>query len=209
VKLPAAQTQNFWDIWVYPQENPAPVGDVLIARSLDDAAKKKLAAGGSVLLTLPAGTVTRGSMPMRFLPVFWSLSWFPRQPGHLGIHCDPSHPALAKFPTASGSDFQWWDVTENSSALILDDTPAGFRPIVQVIDDYHRNHKLGAILATKVGRGKLLVSTFDVEGNLAERPAARQLRRSLLEYMASSDFDPEAEVPLAVLERLLAMDATN
>jgi hypothetical protein len=100
-------------------------------------------------------------------------------------------------------------VAENSSALILDDTPAGFRPIVQVIDDYHRNHKLGAILATKVGRGKLLVSTFDVEGNLAERPAARQLRRSLLEYMASSDFDPEAEVPLAVLERLLAMDATN
>ena len=27
--------------------------------------------------------------------------------------------------------------------MILDDTPAEFRPIVQVIDNFARNHKLG------------------------------------------------------------------
>lgn len=209
VKLAAAHTQNFWDIWVYPKETPASAGDVLIVSMLDDAAKKKLAEGGKVLLTLASGKQTKGTMPMRFLPVFWSLSWFPKQPGHLGIYCDPSHPALAGFPTASGSDFQWWDVTENSAAFILNDTPTGYRPIVQVIDDYHRNHKLGAVFETKVGRGRLLVSAFDLSSDLTKRPAARQLRRSLLDYMASPHFDPQVALPSTVLQNLLALEETK
>ena len=203
VKLPAARTKNFWDIWVYPKAAPSSTGDVLLAHSLDETARKKLAAGGKVLLTLPSGTQTKGTMPQRFLPVFWSLSWFAKQPGHLGIYCDPSHPALAGFPTANGSDFQWWDITENSAAFILDGIEAGFRPIVQVIDDYHRNHKLGAIFETRVGPGRLLVSAFDLDTGLASRPAARQLRASLLDYMNSPKFNPGAELPAATLEKLL------
>lgn len=209
VRLPAARTENFWDIWVYPRQQPAEPDGILIAQSLDEAARRRLAAGGKVLLTMPAGTQTQGAMPMRFLPVFWSLSWFPRQPGHLGIYCDPAHPALAAFPTASGSDFQWWDVTENSAAFILNDTPAAFRPIVHVIDDYHRNHKLGAVFETKAGPGRLLVSAFDLVNGLDTRPAARQLRRSLLDYMASPRFDPQAALPAATLDALLAPAAAK
>jgi hypothetical protein len=203
VNLPAARTANSWDIWVYPKSAPATAGDVLVTRALDAAARKKLDDGGKVLLTLAPGTRTKGTMPMRFLPVFWSLSWFPKQPGHLGIYCDPSHPALAGFPTDTGSDFQWWDVTENSAAFILNETSAAFRPIVQVIDDYHRNHKLGAVLETRVGRGKLLLTTFDLESDLATRHAARQLRRSLLDYMSSAKFEPKDELPPATLQTLL------
>jgi hypothetical protein len=203
LEVKAASTRNFWDIWVYPNQQPADAGDVLITRTLDDAAKKKLAAGGKVLLTLPAGAQTKGTMPMRFLPVFWSLTWFPKQPGHLGIYCDPQHPALAAFPTANGSDFQWWDVTENSAAFILNDTPAGYRPIVQVIDDYHRNYKLGAVLETKVGPGSLLISAFDLAANLESRPAARQLRRSLVDYMRSARFQPQTALPASTLAQLV------
>lgn len=209
VRLAAAQTKNFWDIWVYPKEAAAAPGTVMVSRALDDAAKRKLSEGGKVLLTLAAGTQTKGTMPMRFLPVFWSLTWFPRQPGHLGIYCDPSHPALTGFPTSSGSDFQWWDVTENSAAFVLNDTPAGYRPIIQVIDDYHRNHKLGAVFETKAGEGSLLVSGFDLEKDLAGRPAARQLRRSLLEYMAGPKFAPQTALPAPTLEKLLAAAETK
>jgi hypothetical protein len=204
VKLPAAQTKNFWDIWVYPKAAPAAAGEVLITRTLDDAAKRRLAEGGKVLLTMAAGTQTKGTMAMRFLTVFWSLSWFPRQPGHLGVYCDPSHPALAGFPTSSGSDFQWWELTENSAAFILNDTPAGFRPLVQVIDDYHRNHKLGAVMEMKVGRGKLMLSSLDLDAGLDERPAARQMRSSLVEYMQSGKFNPSYEPEAALLEKLTA-----
>ena len=32
---------------------------------------------------------------------------------------------------------------QRSRLFILDDTPAAYRPIVQVIDNFARNHKLG------------------------------------------------------------------
>ncbi len=51
---------------------------------------------------------------------------------------------------------------KNSRPIILDATPAGYRPIVQVIDNFTRNHKLGLIFETRVGKGKLLVCAIDL-----------------------------------------------
>jgi len=117
--------------------------------------------------------------------------------------CDPAHPALAGFPTDTHSNWQWWELTEDAPVFMLDETPAAFRPIVQVIDDYHRNHRLGAVFETRVGEGKLLVSSFDLASHLEKRPVARQLRRSLLSYMESERFHPQAELSAAALSKLL------
>jgi hypothetical protein len=174
--------------------------------AFDDNARKALAAGGKVLLLWPVKRASSNTLATQFLPVFWSLTWFKGQPGTLGILCDPKHPALAGFPTDTHSNYQWWDVTQPSRAFILDDTPAGFRPIVQVIDDFHRNHKLGAVFETRVGEGRLVVCSLDLETDLDRRPAARQLRHSLLDYMQGTSFHPAAALEPAVLEELLAAD---
>jgi hypothetical protein len=97
---------------------------------------------------------------------------------------------------------------ERTPMFILDDTPLGFRPVIQVIDDLHRNHKLGALFETRVGKGSLLVCSFDLESGLAERPVAAQLRRSLLVYMNSSRFHPPIELDLKLLERLLTVSVS-
>jgi hypothetical protein len=200
--MTGAEPPNSWEIWVYPNA-PARLApeNVLVTRVLDEAARKKLADGGNVLL-LASGAKTN-TIKMAFLPVFWSLSWFKEQAGTMGILCDPSHPALADFPTGMHSNWQWWELTENAPVFVLDDTAPGFRPIIQVIDDYHRNHKLGAVFETKAGTGKLLVSSFDIESQLDKRPVARQLRQSLLNYASSSRFAPAQEIDAAVLQRLL------
>jgi hypothetical protein len=93
---------------------------------------------------------------------------------------------------------------EGSRAFVLDDAPAGLRPIVQVIDDYHRNHRLGAVFEARVGAGKLLVCSLDVEHDLDSRPVARQLRRSLLAYVASAAFHPAQELSVELLSKMLA-----
>lgn len=205
-RLEGAPDTNRWDIWVYPKAaaNTNP-GGVLVSGSYDAAARQKLAQGGKVLLLWPGNRAGVNTIPTTFLPVFWSLTWFPKQPGTLGILCDPSHPALASFPTDSHSNFQWYELTQDAPAFVLNDTPAEFRPLVQVIDDYHRNYKLGAVFETRVGRGKLLVSAFDLSADLANRPVARQLRQSLLEYMGDAKFDPQLELPSATLEKLLSV----
>ncbi len=90
-----------------------------------------------------------------------------------------------------------------SKAIILDETPADFRPILQVIDNYDRNAKLGTIFEARVGKGKLLVCAMDLDTDLAQRPAARQLRYSLMQYAAGKEFNPVAELPVELLDRLL------
>jgi hypothetical protein len=197
-----AAARNDWDVWVYPPAPGTASAGILVTRSYDAAARQALSAGGKVMLSWPPDRAGSATLPNTFLPVFWSLSWFQKQPGTLGILCDPSHPALASFPTEAHSNYQWWDVAQPSRAFILDDTPFDFRPIVQVIDDYHRNHKLGAVFEARVGGGRLLVSGFDLESNLDRRPAARQLRASLIAYMRGSDFQP-APLDAAVVERIL------
>jgi hypothetical protein len=164
-----------------------------------------------------------------FMPQFWNLQLFNRI-GTLGILCDPHHPALAEFPTEKHSNWQWADLlgnfsaaksfgtrgsvvermcqasgdaTNRSKAIILNETPGDFRPIVQVIDNQERNAKLGAIFETRVGPGKLLVCALDLNTDLDKRPAARQLRSSLLNYAASDRFAPAHELPIELLERLL------
>jgi hypothetical protein len=88
-------------------------------------------------------------------------------------------------------------------AFNLERLPAGLRPIVQPIDDWNRNYRLGAVFEAKVGAGRLMVSTFDLENRLDERPAARQLRRSLLDYMAGPRFAPAVAVDAAALRASL------
>ena len=96
------------------------------------------------------------------------------------------------------------DVQNRSKAFILTETPPDYRPILQVIDNQERNAKLGSIFETRVGPGKLLVCGIDLDTDLAKRPAARQLRKSLLDYCASNKFAPTHELPESLLTRLLS-----
>ncbi|SPE42494.1 fragment of glycoside hydrolase family 2 protein [Candidatus Sulfopaludibacter sp. SbA3] len=188
-------------MWVYPRPDtaPAPAG-VLITGAFDAAARAALEQGRKVVLLVPPKQTGPGLLPMRFLPVFWSNGFFNNQPGTMGILCDPAHPALAGFPTASHADWQYWQLTEDSHAFILDQTPLGFRPIVQVIDDFHRNHKLGAVVEAAAGKGKLLAVSFDLTTDLEHRPVARQLLRSLLDYTASDKFHPQQSLTIPEIE---------
>ena len=194
VALPGTPFANDWDIWVYATgEAPAAPAGVAVVRQWADAAKA-LAEGRKVLL-FPARVNPAKSRPGRFLPVFWSSVWFPnREPSTMGILCDPKHPALAQFPTESYSNWQWYDLVQKSRSIILDETPAGFRPIVQVMDTFERNGKLGNLFEARVGPGRLLVSTMDLPGIAEKQPAARQMLRSLYAYMSSAAFHPTQEL---------------
>jgi hypothetical protein len=85
----------------------------------------------------------------------------------------------------------------------LDDLPQGLQPFVQPIDDWNTNRKLGLLFECRVGRGKLLVCAADLAKDLEHRPAARQLRASLLAYAAGAGFHPKVEVAGTNLANIL------
>jgi hypothetical protein len=199
---------NQWEIWVYPAgPSPQAPADVMVSREWDEATKEALAAGKKVVF-FPRQHVGR-SLPGSFLPVFWSPVWFPtQQPNTMGILCDPRHPLFARFPTEFYSNWQWYDLLQHSRSVILDETPASFRPTVQVIDNFARNHKLGNVFEARVGNGRLLVCTIDLLGHLDERPAARQFLASLYRYVASEQFRPSEALDAAMLDQLFVYSNT-
>ena len=202
--LKGTSYQNSYPLWVYPGEidTRAPAG-IIIAEELNTEVINKLNKGAKVLL-LPGNSSVAMSVPGAFQSDFWCYPMFKKYnpPGTLGILCDPKHPALQYFPTEFHSNWQWWALLKNGCAMILDDTPKEFRPIVQVIDNFDRNHKLGVIFECRVGAGKLIVCSC----NLMEQqnyPEARQLLYSLLQYMDSGNFNPEFRIQSNVLQKII------
>ncbi|MBM3855370.1 MAG: glycoside hydrolase, partial [Verrucomicrobia bacterium] len=192
--------ENDWHLWVYPEtvDTAVPSG-VTVTEVLDERARAALEAGGRVLWLVPPARVRNSSqqkIALGFTPVFWNTAWTRRQaPTTLGILCDPGHPALAEFPTDAHTNWQWWYLVSRAGAMMLDELPPGARPIVQVIDDWFTARKLGLVFEARVRRGRLLVCSIDLRESGEGNPVARQLRRSLLRYMAGERFAPQIELP--------------
>jgi len=203
--------RNRYPVWIYPAriDTRAPEGIKVVRQWLHGETLAHLEAGGKILLIPDMGKLPH-SIVGQFQNEFWSPMFAQSSrrreildpPGTLGLLCDPGHPALAHFPTESHSNWQWWHLMRNSRPLVLDRTPADFRPMVQVIDNFERNHKLGVLMETKVGNGKMLVCTIDLLGH-QQQPEARQLLHSLLRYMDSDAFAPEHEIAPGLLKTLL------
>ena len=178
---------NSWNIWVYPAKLETIADDVVYTRNFEEA-RQALGQGKKVLLN-PAKEDTKG-LDGKFVQVFWSPVYFPNQPGTMGILCDPAHPALKNFPTEMHANWQWWDICKSGKTMTLDSLGT-IEPIVQMVDNFYKNRNLGLIIETKVGNGKLIVCSPDLQNDIDNRPVARQLRYSLVRYMTSDDFKPE------------------
>ncbi len=189
---------NSWPIWVYPADNKPDRSGITIVRKLDNAALKALEAGKKVLL-MPSDTT--GTVGGLFQTDYWNYRMFkqicesngkPVSPGTLGILTDPAHPLFREFPTEEHTDWQWFPVLKASRPMILD-ALRGYKPIVQVIDNVERNHRLGLVFEFAAGKGKLLVCCSDLESVL-DCPEGRQFYKAVLDYMRSDDFQPSVEL---------------
>jgi hypothetical protein len=119
----------------------------------------------------------------------------------LGLPVEAKHPALAGFPTEAHCDWQWTPLISGVRSVNLTDAPRELRPIVATIDDWNRNWRLGVVFECNVGPGRLVVSTIPLQKPEAT-PGAKQLRRSLLDYMAGDRFRPTATLTPAQARQL-------
>jgi hypothetical protein len=195
--------ENDWDVWVYPPNVDKTVpAEITVASAGDDSVTSAINNGGKVLLVIPPARVrSEGGRPVRmaFSSVFWNTHWCGSSPTTLGILCDPKHPAFADFPTDFHSNWQWWYLITQAAPMILDEMPASFRPTVQVMDDWFTARKLGLLFEANVGKAKVVVSSIALDDT---NPVARQLRASLLRYMASDAFQPSITLTAGQIHNL-------
>ncbi len=202
LELRMGKTVNRWPLWVYPLEQDIPEEGGFIAEKFDEETRRALTRGERVLLLghgLKNGTVqTTG-----YQSSYWTAAWWGNEFSSLGVLCDPAHPALAGFPNDGHSDWQWYELTRSATTFLLDEVPSGFRPIVQLVPDFHFNRLLGQVFEARVGVGRILICGYDLSSDLDQRLSARQMLRSLTEYIQSEQFQPEHELSAEYLARLL------
>ncbi len=199
---------NQWDIWVYPSKTATIDGTekIKVVQQMDAVTQEYLEEGGTVLLSLKKGTLSAemgGNIKTGFSSIFWNTAWTGGQGPHtLGVLVNPSHPALAEFPSEYYSNWQWWDAMNHGQAMNLARIDPNIKPVVRVIDDWVTNRPLALVFEAKVGNGKIIVSSIDLITDVQKRPEAQQLLYSLKKYMVSEKFNPSARISA---ERLLSL----
>lgn len=202
-------SKNKYELWSYakPSEAYSTAGKsvkggstVYLSENPDEV--KALLARGEKVIYLPneLAESVKGFYCTDFwcYPMFRSISESMGKEvpvGTLGLLIDNTHKALSGFRSETYSTPQWYNIVTHADCAVLDKTPSEYCPIVQMIDNFERNHKLGILYEAKVGAGRLLICTSRLS-EIAEEPEIQAFAASLLEYAHSEEFEPKFELTL-------------
>lgn len=194
---------NNWDLWVYPRNNDVLRSNenVLYTTEFNDEARNYLSKGKTVVFC-PEPAKVKGRKST-FHNHFWNPIMFAWAPKTIGCLIQSDCPVFENFETSYHTDWQWWDILENAKVIELKDAPADLKPFVQVIDSYDNNEKLGIGFEAKVGKGKLLFLAVDTKKEMENRPATRQLLKSVDDYVKSGNFNPQTEIRESFIQSFL------
>ncbi len=209
VTLELGKAKKCYTLWQFPQRDMPklyPHNDIYITERIADA-RIALMQGQNVLL-LPQEF--RRKIKGFYCADFWCYPMFRKISadmgkelpiGTLGLCIENDHPAIRSFRAEEWTTPPWYDIVSHSNVAALDGTD--IQPIVQMIDNFECNHKLGILFECKVGAGKLLVCTARLN-EISDRPEVRIFARSLVHYVSSPEFDPKATLSPEQLQRILS-----
>ena len=210
------QYGNSYNLWVYPSsiENTKKQKGIIVADSLTDELLAKLEKGAKVLLMPRKSMYNEQTVGGLVQTDYWNYRMFktisennkkPVSPGTLGLLVNNvDHPLFQKFPTDSHSNWQWASIAHESRPLIMDTMSEGFKPLVQVIDNVERNHRLGLLFEFSVGKGKMFVCMSDLSQQMSH-PECRHLYDCIINYMKSDSFCPKSRVSVTSLKHLFSV----
>lgn len=199
---------NRWDFWVFPAVRAfasavcpdkilgnrfkdvlggcgAAPGDRAPVRLLSALAREDidhLAEGGRVVLL--------GGAPFPTLPTQFQMAVTGRVQGNLATVIE-DHPVTNRFPHEGFCDWQFYAMLEGGEAVLFNDLPVPFDPILEVVSSFKLIRKQAGLFELAVGKGRLLVCTL----RLTEAdPAAMCLLRGLLAYAQGDVLAPAPRI---------------
>ena len=185
--------------FIRQEGDPSPNG-LLITSALTRHALQFLESGGRVFLLADRNQFHRQA----------DSTFFPASGGAVGTLI-PDHAALRGFPHEGFCDLQFYNLQEGAYSYSLDNYPkemvpmiGGIRTTTGFLSKSKNLSRVGYVFETKVGRGKLLVSTLRIRENFDEAyPEAISLFDRLLRYAAGPEFDPRIEISKEQLQRMV------
>ena len=193
---------NHWDYWVFPkcetpllkQDSQYDINKTAVVSGLDEITLRFLSDGGRALML--------GSGPFPALPTTFQLSVTGRAQGNLATVIE-DHPLMNRFPHDGFCDWQFYSMLEDGEAVMFNDLDIPFCPIVEMVSTFKLIRKQACLFEIGIGKGKLLVCTFKLDET---DPATVYLLSSMIDYVSSSEFNPETVISLEKATQLINSD---
>lgn len=216
VEIRGTSYRNEYPIWVYPSKlsDSQTVGQVQIITKIDSAVLTDMKNGGVYLCFPEHKLIENNSVAPQFINEFWSWYMFkgictknnrPISAGTLGLLVDPKHAMFESFPTEMHSNWQWWNIMKSARPLIMDSLPSEINPIVQVIDNIDRNHKLGILFEFKYGKAKVLICSANLKSRI-DQPEVHAFYSALNQYVSSDSFNPTVNLSEVDMKNFIDID---
>jgi hypothetical protein len=157
-----------------------------------------------------------------YLPAVWDrLKGVIWDRGHNCGAVIEDHPSFAGFPNDGFLNLQFHGIVDDADKLNLDDFPVEVKPLMRGFDRAVRDRfdvytyqiselqpewtmrNFAYAIELKVGKGRLFISGFNFTGVSKGIPEACGMFESLIKYVNSDDFAPEAEISVADLKSYL------
>jgi hypothetical protein len=233
--------QNQYEMMLYPLISDVPdlgqvvtlgQGDCRVSVTNDFSQAESLLQQGKRVLYLPneVAESLKGFYCTEFwcYPMFRDICEWMKKPvavGTMGLLIQNTHPALGGFPSRTYATPQWYQLVSHCDCAILEETTdASYRPIVQMIDNFERNHKLGILFEGTVGEGRLLVCTIRLSEllhmkeapvdesitavgetvtyrDVTNLPEVKQFIKSIVDYVTSAEFAPKDSLDMTKLRK--------
>ncbi len=217
---PEQELDNLWDFYVYPQPAGAPAvsldgallkkwrrfcqseaggrpAAIRIVPALTDAAMSHLRGGGVIILL--------GHNPFAALPTEFHSCSAGRALGNMATVIY-DHPLTRDFPHAGWCGWQFYSMLEGGAAVVFDDLPMEFKPIIEVVSSFKLIVKQAALFECRMGAGRLLVCSLNL---LPGDPGSVYLLGRMAAYAAGADFQPELSLDPDWLARRAPAGAIN
>ncbi|MCK5805940.1 MAG: beta galactosidase jelly roll domain-containing protein [Lentisphaeria bacterium] len=187
---PGLHLRNSWSFWCWPAPATRPANSASVVTQIDGKTLADLQSGAAVLL------LGRGPFPT--LPTSFQPACAGRATGNLATAI-ADHPLLNQLPHAGWCDWQFAPLLNGGSAVVFNDLPLPFAPLLEVVSSFKTIRKQAALFEYRVGRGQLLVCTLNLPEN---DPGAVFLTAALKAYADSAQFQPQEELPADLLQQM-------
>ncbi len=185
------ELENLWDIWVFPEVSSQGAGDVIVTEKLTDEILEKLDRGADVLMLGTEGLYSN--------PVSFRVTFPGRSAGNLATVIE-NHPMTETFEHDGYCDWQFFSLMSDASCLYYPpECKVLFRPIIDVVSSYKWVRRQSALSEFRVGKGRLIISTFNTS---FDNPSSKWWKQNVISYMNSPKFNPEIKITLDDLSTL-------
>jgi hypothetical protein len=182
--------------------------DVLVATDVDDKIARYVENGGNLILIASGGDHL---IKTQFMPR-WPLS------DAINISAtiiDTDHFTVAGLPSDGYCDYQYYQLIARpilpapiegyykgrSEAFNLDLFEQRFEPIVRV---FHTEANCGYLIEARLGKGRVIGTTFQLAKRIADFPEARCLFDRFVRHITSDNFRPSASITGEELQHALS-----